>query len=288
MKKKYYAGCSIVMVLTLILWGCTGSKGKFNTDYLPDAVADEPGQRIDFDNAQNQTIDSYLTFSRSYKEKYDAGLYWMNQDRVFLNLEDETIFSIDIKDREISESDSETRAEINQVLSKKVNVINTATLKGALTNIVSSLFSSVGQHYTGDISVGEPNSLEVDIRTKEIRNDTSMDAITCLSSQLVGKFTINGEKNIAVQWDYPCPWLPRSIADIKIPQILRKVQVSPAGRHLFYNTMLYDARGDGTEQRLVWDYTGIICTAINPEWTTLAILRGKKGQYWIEFYDLRL
>lgn len=276
--------CMFTIVL-LILFGCSTTQPRYNTKYLPDAAAGNPAERIPFYVTQNRTIDNYLT---SLKIAHDIALFWIDADRIFLNLDGAKAFSITIADQTIDEINIEDEPELSKRLSHKVNITNTITQKGLLRQIAGSLFSLSGQHYTGEISVTDQHILKVDVKTSETRADTGFEAETCTSAQLSGVLTISALKAIAVQWPYPCDWLPKTVADVKVPQILRKIQMAPSGDYLFAENTLYSVDPNGSGETLIAYDPYMISTAVNPDWTQIAILKGKKGKYWIELLNLGL
>lgn len=275
----------VLLILPLVLLGCGPAKVKFNRNYLPNAIAEQPAHQIHFSESQNLIIERYL---RSLEYGNDLALFWFHRNKAYLNLEGDVLFSIDMNSRQINAMGTEDTAGIRLRLSQKTKIINTVTKKGIASQIAGSIFPLIGQHYTGEVSVDDQRTLKVDIKTSETRNDTHMSAQTCASAKLIGDLTTDQEKIFSVQWDYPCAWLPRSVADLKISQILRKVRLSPSGNYLFYKNRLYKAGPNSTNEPLVQNYPHMICSTISPDWTAIAILRGDKGKHWIELFDMRL
>lgn len=275
----------VCMVCSVILLGCGTTKGQFNNHYLPDAGTDKAVRQIRFTDAQNSTIKAYVN---SPDETHDTALFWLSPEHIYLNLDGDKIFAITPDSQQIKILTPEEKVEISQTITQKAQLTNTVTEKGVISQLVGSLFAKSGQRYSGKIMVDEQRQIEVRLKTIQNREGTDIESSTCSSGELTGDLSLDNEKIFSIQWDFPCDWLPRSVSDIKVPQLMRRVQLSPSGQYLFYQNLLYNTAGEIQEKKLFWDYAYTISTAVSPDWTTLAILRGKSGQYWIELFDLHL
>lgn len=270
----------------LLLLGCASSHGEFNSKYLMDAVPEAPSARINFNPSQNQIIQKYL---RSPRLRNDAALFWLYPDRIYLNLEGGEILSVDTADSTVSVLNAEDKAKVYRLLSQRVRIDNTAQEKGVVSQLIGSLFSFAGQQYRGEIAENGGQRLKVEIQTDETRAEVNAEATAnCASAKLMGQLADGDGHSLPIQLDFSCEWLPRSLADEKVPQLLRKIQISPSGEYVFYESILYRVDAHGAEEKIITDYPNVINSTLSPDWTGIAVLRGKGKEYWIELFPLHI
>ena len=230
-------------------------------------------------------IDKYL---RSAKDEDDAALFWFETDRAHLNLEGDALISINTSDETTQIIDDENKKKFKTFLSQKVNIANTITEKGILSQLVGAYFTLAGQHYAGQLVFDSQRIVNVDIKTSEKRHDSGMEAETCSSAKLIGALSMTQTQTVPVQWEYPCKWLPQSIADVKVPQILQQVLLSPSGKYFFHKITLYNVEQNGDSEEVLGNYPDMISATINPDWTLLAVFAGKDKKYRVDIFELQI
>jgi hypothetical protein len=283
MKRNIYFVFLALITLSFILAGCATTTIRFNSKYLPDANAEKPLERFDFNTSQNQMIKRYLNAPKTLN---DAALFWFGGQKIVLNLEGVEMLSIDAANQRITELADEEKKHIAKELSQKVNITNEVTQKGAISQILKSVFSYGGQRYTGEISFGEPPPLKVALETQQTLSEDNPKAAVCITAKIIGEFTDTEGNTVPIDWDCPCEWMPRAIADIKIPQQLRKIQMAPSADHIVFENILYAIKAAGKKEKLFESTSSIVSSAINPDWTRIAFLRGKDGNYWIDLFEI--
>jgi hypothetical protein len=281
MKKLCHFYLSVLVLLVIV--GCASTPVKFNEIYLPNAIPNKPNERVTFQSDVNKAIAQYL---RKPDFSNNIELCWLAADNLYLNLEGSGVYVINPGTKDIRKLISNEEKDILQKISQKVNIANTAKKAGLIKKVSSYLFSYLGQEYEGEI-IDNNNKLQVYIQTNEKRSD-DVYRVPCESAKLMGKLTNNKGNELDIQWDYNCEWLPQAIADYKVPQLLKKLNISPSGKYYLCGSILYSADKNGIKVDLMPQYPNVISISVNPEWSKIAVLRGKGGKYWIEFFDIRI
>jgi hypothetical protein len=274
----------LLVVILLTFGGCASTPAKFNTTYLPNAIPNNPVERIVLAPDDNDLIAKYR---RKPIFSNDIGLFWLAADSLYLNLEGSGIYVVSLSTKNIKKMTPDEEKDVKQLISQKI-VIDSAQKEGLLdlaVKVVSYLFSYFGQEYTGKI-IDNNQEIQFYIQTAEKRGDTF--EANCVSAKLRGKLTSAKGQVVNTEWDYSCDWLPQTIANKKVPQLLRKLQISPSGKYYLYENILYRLGKNGASEDLIANYPYVISLSVNPNWTKIAVLRGKGGKYWIEFFDIRI
>lgn len=273
----------LLLLFLLIAEGCTVSPARFNETYLKTARPDQPAEQIAFQSAVNDEIENYLS-----KPKFsnNVELYWRDADNLYLNLEGKAVYAVYPASRDVRKLEGAEEQAAVEKMARKVNIANVAQDEGLATKITSYLFSNLGQKYTGEI-FDNNNKIQVFAILKEGGRDNVTET-PCESASLEGKLSGLDGRETAFKWNYNCDWLPQKIADYKVPQIFKKVYVSPSGKYYLYGSLLYDAAKKGAPVDLMSNDPGVISIAVNPAWSKIAVLRGAGHQYRIEFLDLKV
>lgn len=272
-----------VLIATLIIAGCATATVKFNRSYMPNAIPDKPEMTMAFDDENNKQIKKYAD-----KVDYlnDIWLFWLKADDLYLNLEGSGIIVIHPSTKKTEWLKINDEKETAKIISEKAKITNDISKEPIYKRLAASVMSSFGQQYSGEF-IDNSQKLQVVIKTEEKRREGDI-THTCTQAKLKGTFVNNQGKSRELEWNYNCNWLPKSVANAKVPQLLRKFQISPTGIYYAYGSTLFPAIGKQTVgEELMVGYP-IISASINPEWTKIAVLRNKDDQYWIEFFEIKL
>lgn len=281
MRKALFVFLSITM---LIVGGCASPAGKLNTAYVLKGP-ETADKKIAFDGKDNQVIAAYLNRARYAN---DLWLFWLTADNLYLNLEDSGIILIQPALKKMRWLEGDERKEAVKMISKKVSIMNDVSSESIYKKIASSVLSSLGQRYTGEV-IDNGKQLKVVARVSEIRESREGQGITagCSKSKLEATLVNTKGEAKEIEWEYNCDWMPQSVADTKVPQMLRKLQIAPSGKYYSDGKQLYraDRRNAGAEDILGNDN---LSASMNPQWTKIAVLKNVGQQYWIEFYDISI
>jgi hypothetical protein len=280
MKRLCHSYLSVLVLLVVV--GCASAPAKFNETYLPNAIPDKPNELVTFEPDINKAIAQY---ARKPDFSNVIELFWFEANNLYLNLEGSAVYLINPSTKNVEKLNAAEREPIKAMISKKINITNTAKEAGLARKVASYLFSSLGQQYSGEI-IDNNNKWQVNVETNMKRSDNA-DQV-CASAKLIGKLTDDKGKKLAMQWDFNCEWLPQTVADYKVPQILRRLQISPSGKYYLYGGILYRTDRSGAGVDLIANYSNVISISANPDWTKIAILRGTSNKYWIEIFNFRV
>lgn len=281
MRKSVFVYFLAFIILTA--GGCAPSATKFNVKYLPGAVADKPQDRVTLSAGINNEIERY---NSRVNIANHIELCWLSSESIYLNLDGLAIYNINPVSGDVNKLSGDERINAARTISEKINIINEAKTSGVAKKVSSYLFSSFGQHYSGEI-IDNKNKLRFYIKTEMQREGNSSET-DCRSALLNVTLTGARGRETEVKWNFKCDWMPQSISDYKVPQILRRVQISPAGKHYLHGSILYNAGRSEPIADLLDGYSNVISVSANPDWTKLAVLRNSGNRYWVELFNLRV
>lgn len=273
----------ILLITLLAIAGCAKEPYKFNRDYLPTAVPGKPSIQIFFEDEKNQIIGKYLNEAR-YSN--DLWLFWLAEDTLCLKLEGTGIIAIHPSTQKVNWLQDNKRNEIEKTISEKVTISNDAAEEALYMQVLSRFISSFGQQYSGKI-IDNDHILKVNAKTVEKHRDNGLSKQVCTEAKLKVKLTDVKERSSELELEYNCDWLPQPVSDIKVPQFLRRFQISPSGNYYAYGSRLYRLGRKDSHVELMSDYPHI-SASINPEWTKIALLRNKGKQYCIEVFNIEI
>ncbi len=261
--------------------GCASSAG-FNKTYLPKAVADNPGAKIALSPEDGMLLSRYLSESKFGNH---VGLYWMDENVIYLNLADSAVFGIDTAAgaaRELVETKARAARE---KIARKVNIAPDDDGRGVIRQYAAKVLSYMGHKFTGSVT-DNGHKIGVEVKTSETRDDVNN--ARCASAKISGKLTGSRGKITDVEWNYSCDWVAQSVAFAKVPQLLSALQVSPSGQYYLYGTRLYNVDKNTSAGDIISNYAGMLAVSANPAWTKIAVLRGSGKTYWIEIFDFQI
>ncbi len=274
-------GLAFLVIAFLAVAGCAPTAAKFNKVYMPSA-SERTSERIALEPEDNKIIADYLN---APKYANDVWLFWLKTNVIYMNVEGRGILAISPESKKVRWLQDAEEKGASKAIEDKVAIANDVDKEALYKRLASHVISSLGHSYSGKL-IDNNQELKVSISTDEKR-ERSGDAFVCAEAKLKAKFVNEKGRARELQWEYNCDWLIRATADVKIPQILRRFQISPSGDYYAYGENLYRAgrRGDG--EKLIDDYP-IISASIDPSWKKIAVLRNKGNQYWIEIFGIKV
>ncbi len=280
MKKTITVGLMLIMIMATA--GCFAGKMTFNQTYLPGADADKPAIKVVFSNDVNDDIAGY---NRKAKLANNIELSWTAPDKLYLHLENSSVYIINPATGDMSRLADDERKEAADLITKKVNITNTAANSGLVKKVMSYVLSTFGQQYTGELH-DHGNIFEI-YAAVEMQRGTDSSEKSCESARLKAKLTNFQAKEMNLQWPYPCDWTPQTISNYKVPQILRKLHISPSGKYILFEGNLYRFGKEQVEAQLLSTYSGVVSIAVRPDWSSIAILKKSGNKHWVEFFTLK-
>lgn len=269
-----------VMVLFVVA-GCASITG-FNKTYMPKAVPDKPVDKIALPAEESRIVANYISQKKFVNH---VGLYWLAGDTLYLNLADGAIIGINPQTKSVQELLDKDANAARQKLASKMNVEPDHEGRGIIRQFAASIFSYMGQKFTGDVTDNN-QKIGVEVGTYENRNPSNNSR--CETAKIRGQLINAKGKRTDVEWDYQCEWLIQSTTLKKVPQLLSTLQVSPSGKYYLYGSLLYSVDKNIRVGDLLNNYSNTLAVSVNPDWTKIAVLRGKSKAYWIEIFDFQI
>lgn len=268
------------MVFLFVVAGCASISG-FNKTYMPKAVPEKPADKIVLAAEDSKVISKYISQKKLVNH---VGLYWLSADTMYLNLADGAIFGINPQTKAVQELLESKAGDARRKIASRMNVEPDHEGRGIIRQFAASIFSYMGQKFAGDLTDNN-HKIGVEIGTYENRNPSNNSK--CETAKLKGQLINEKGKRTDVEWDYQCEWLIQSTTLKKVPQLLSTLQVSPSGKYYLYGSLLYSVDQNARVCDVLNNYSRTVAVSVNPDWTKIAVLRGKFGTYWIEIFDFQ-
>lgn len=259
--------------------GC-GAAVQFNRTYLPAAVPDRPAARIVFEGPEGRRIAAYARQTR-IANFFD--LQWLEEKGIYLNLEGDSLLVIDPVQLRVHEASDVEAVAVKQQLAQKVVVSLDQEGMGFFAEMTARFLSYSGLRFVGELR-DNGHTIGVEIITDQKREEP--DHVACKSMQLKGKLTSPHHGVTDVAWDFNCEWMPPAITALKVPQLLRRLRVSPSEKYYLYGSILYRVENNETVGDLLGGYPGVIAVSVNPAWTAIALLRHQDNFFCLEIFPV--